>query len=229
MRNTLLTLATLLVISPVIMAQDTKAPESQEEKISYAIGTQIGSSLKNDDIAIVPEQFLSGVLDAIEGKDTKMTPEEMNATMMALQQELQKKQMEKATAAASENAEAGEKFLEENGKKEGVITTKSGLQYKVLEEGDGKKPTAADTITAHYHGTLIDGTVFDSSVDRGQPAQFPVGRVIAGWTEALQLMPVGSKWRLFIPSDLAYGERGAGNDIGPNAALIFDVELLSID
>lgn len=229
MRIPLLTLATALVITPVIMAQDTKAPETQEEKISYAIGSQIGSSLKADEVAIVPEQFLAGVLDAIEGKEAKLTPEQMQQTMMALQQELQQKQMEKATAAAEENTAAGKKFLEENGKKEGVVTTKSGLQYKVIEEGKGEKPTATDKITAHYHGTLIDGTVFDSSVNRGEPIQFPVSGVIAGWTEALQLMPVGSKWRLFIPSDLAYGERGAGGDIGPNSTLIFDVELISID
>lgn len=221
-----ITLISLLALSSFSMAQETKAPETLEEKISYTIGVQIGQQLNQDDLAIVPDHFLAGVLDSLEEKELKLTEEEQQNTMIALQERLQAKREEMAAAKNVENA----KFFEDNGKKDGVVTTDSGLQYKVLEEGKGEKPQLNDTITAHYHGTLLDGTVFDSSVDRGSPASFPVNRVIAGWTEALQLMPVGSKWRLFVPSDLAYGERGTqGGPIGPNTPLIFDVELLSID
>ncbi len=227
MRILIYTLSITLTSLSFVSAQDeasAKKPETIEEKISYTIGSQIGSQLKNDGLAIAPEVFLTGVLDALEGKDPKMTQEEMRDAMLALQQSIQ----EKAAADQAENLAKNKEFFEKNGKKEGIITTKSGLQYEVLKSGEGDKPGVSDTIVAHYHGTLLDGTVFDSSVDRGEPASFPVGRVIPGWTEALQLMSVGSKWRLYIPSDLAYGERGSPPVIQPNSALIFDVELLEI-
>jgi len=160
--------------------------------------------------------------DVIEGKDLKIDPQTANANLQTYMQG-------KAERAGAENKTKGEAFLAENGKRAEVKTLESGLQYEVITEGTGAKPAATDKVTVHYHGTLIDGTVFDSSVDRGQPASFPVNGVIPGWVEALQLMPTGSKWKLFIPSDLAYGPRGAGGDIGPNATLVFDVELISIN
>jgi FKBP-type peptidyl-prolyl cis-trans isomerase FklB len=157
-----------------------------------------------------------------------LTEEEARAAIMHLQAQLRQKQIEAMKLAGEKNQKAGEAFLAENKKKEGVVTLPSGLQYKILKAGEGKKPTAEDTVVCNYRGTLIDGTEFDSSYKRGEPATFPVRGVIKGWTEALQLMPVGSKWQLFIPPTLAYGERGAGAQIGPDATLIFEVELISI-
>ncbi len=157
-----------------------------------------------------------------------MSDEEMRTVMTAYQKEISQKQAEAAKIAAEKNKKEGDAFLAANKAKEGVITLPSGLQYKILKEGNGKKPTDADTVQVHYRGTLIDGTEFDSSIKRGQPASFPVKQIIPGWREALKLMPVGSKWQLFIPPELAYGARGAGGDIGPNATLIFEVELLAI-
>jgi len=148
--------------------------------------------------------------------------------MTTFRAEMMKKQQAKATEASDTNKQVGQKFLAANKAKEGVVTLPSGLQYKIIKQGDGPKPTASDTVVTNYRGTLIDGTEFDSSYKRGEPATFPVGQVIKGWTEALQLMPVGSKWQLYIPSDLAYGERSPGGEIGPNSTLIFDIELLSI-
>ncbi|MEM7145128.1 MAG: FKBP-type peptidyl-prolyl cis-trans isomerase [Verrucomicrobiota bacterium] len=204
---------------------------TDEEKTSYSLGLQIGASFKRDGIELKDDQFLAGVVDSYEGKDPQISSEEMMRVMQALQQQMQAKAMEAQAAAAAagpENAAAGAAFLDENAKKDGVTTTESGLQYEVIEAGDGAKPTAADTVKVHYHGTLIDGTVFDSSVERGEPTTFPLGGVIPGWTEGLQLMPVGSKYRLYVPSDLAYGERSPSPKIGPNSTLIFDVELLEI-
>lgn len=155
--------------------------------------------------------------------------EQVQACIGAYMGEKQKVKDQEEKAKAGVNLEKGKKFLEDNGKRKGVITLPSGLQYEILKEGNGPKPTATDKVTTHYHGTTIDGKVFDSSVERGQPAQFGVNQVIPGWTEALQLMPVGSKWKLFIPSNLAYGESGAGGAIGPNETLVFEVELISID
>ena len=203
-------------------AAETGAPPM--DKVSYFIGTQIGGQFKNQGIEIELDSFIQAVKDQLEGNEPKFTQEELGAAMQAFEGHMQKKAM----AQAEEAQAAGKKFLEENGKREGVTTTASGLQYEVVVEGDGPKPVATDSVNVHYHGTLVDGKVFDSSVERGEPITFGVQQVIKGWTEALQLMPVGSKWKLYIPSELAYGESGAGADIGPGATLIFDVELLGI-
>lgn len=192
------------------------------DKISYALGISMASNLKSTGINNLNlNEFQKGVSDIMEGKKPSMDMEE---AQMLLSQYFSKLQQE----ADAKNKEMGEKFLAENKKREGIITTASGLQYEILTAGNGPKPKATDTVSCHYEGRLIDGTVFDSSIRRGQPAQFPVNGVIAGWVEALQMMPVGSKWRLYIPSDLAYGAHGAGDIIGPNATLIFDVEVLQI-
>ena len=195
-----------------------------KEKISYIIGRDMASNLRKQGIDIEAESFIKGMKEALEGKPSSLSQEEVQQAMMALQQEMARKQ----DASGSDNKQAGEAFLAENKNKEGVKTLPSGLQYQVLQEGSGKSPSRTDTVTTHYHGTLIDGTVFDSSYQRNEPATFPVNGVIAGWTEALQMMKEGAKWRLFIPSNLAYGAQGAGSDIGPNSTLIFDVELLSV-
>jgi FKBP-type peptidyl-prolyl cis-trans isomerase FklB len=202
--------------------------ETQKDKTSYAIGLSVGKSLQKDSIDADPKIILQGLQDALSGNKALLTDDEIRATMMALQQEVHQKQEEKQQALMETNKKEGEAFLAANSKKEGVVTLPSGLQYKILQQGTGAKPTASDTVVCNYKGTLLDNTEFDSSYKRGQPASFPVSQVIKGWTEALQLMPVGSKWQLFIPSDLAYGERGQGATIAPNATLIFEVELLSI-
>ncbi|MBX0332868.1 FKBP-type peptidyl-prolyl cis-trans isomerase [Pontibacter sp. HSC-14F20] len=195
-----------------------------QEKISYIIGRDMAANLQKQGIEIEAASFMNGLQEVIAGEPSSLSQQEIQMAMMALQQEMQEKQ----GAKGGENQKAGEAFLAENKNKEGIKTLPSGLQYQVLEEGTGKSPAASDKVTTHYHGTLIDGTVFDSSYERGQPATFPVNGVIAGWTEALQLMKEGAKWRLFIPSDLAYGSQGAGDVIGPNTTLIFDVELISV-
>ncbi|MEW6157745.1 MAG: FKBP-type peptidyl-prolyl cis-trans isomerase [Verrucomicrobiota bacterium] len=211
-------------------AQESSALSNPKDKVSYSIGVNIGTSLKKQELEINPDQVAAGLKDVLSGGKTKLTEEEVKEVLTAFSKELNQKQLEKAQVAAEKNKTDGEKFLTENKAKEGIKTTASGLQYKVVKEGTGKKPTANDTVTTHYRGTLIDGTEFDSSYKRNEPATFPVSGVIKGWTEALQLMPVGSKWQLFIPSELAYGEAGTrGGPIGPNATLIFDIELLSIE
>src|SRR5690606_16630979 len=192
------------------------------ENFSYALGMSIAGNLIQTGVKTVhPELFLTGFKDVFKGEKTMIHPEEANAI---LEEFIGKLNQNKGAG----NLEEGKKFLEENRKKPGVVELPSGLQFQVLTEGEGEIPTLNDQVKCHYHGTLIDGTVFDSSVERGQPAVFPVNGVIQGWVEALQLMSTGSKWRLFIPSELAYGSNGAGGVIGPNSALIFDVELLKI-
>ncbi|MCX2741819.1 FKBP-type peptidyl-prolyl cis-trans isomerase [Pontibacter anaerobius] len=195
-----------------------------KEKISYIIGRDMATNLKKQGIEVEAESFMKGLKDVQAGNASSLSQQEVQEAMMALQQEVAQKQ----SSAGSVNKEAGEQFLAENKNKEGVQTLPSGLQYIELKEGTGKSPSATDTVTTHYHGTLIDGTTFDSSYERGQPATFPVNGVIAGWTEALQKMKEGAKWRLFIPSELAYGAQGAGDVIGPHSTLIFDVELLQV-
>jgi FKBP-type peptidyl-prolyl cis-trans isomerase FklB len=204
--------------------------ETQKDKISYAIGMSVGKNLNRDSISISPDAFLRGVMDArLDSAARLMNDGEIQTTMMAFQDSLRKKQEDQARVAGEENMTKGAAFLAENGKKPGVVTLPSGLQYKILTDGKGKTPKAGSTVTTHYRGRLLDGTEFDSSYKRGQPAQFPVGGVIRGWTEALQLMKEGSKWELYVPPDLAYGASGAGGVIPPNATLIFEVELLSVD
>ncbi len=188
----------------------------------------VGTSMRKQSVAVDPNILLQGLKAALAGGKTLLTEDEARAALMEVQNEMHKKQQEKMQVAGEANKKEGEAFLASNKAKEGVVTLPSGLEYKILKEGAGAKPTAGDSVVCNYRGTLINGTEFDSSYKRGQPATFPVGGVIKGWTEALQLMPVGSKWQLFVPSSLAYAERGAGGDIGPNATLIFDVELLSI-
>jgi len=209
-------------------AEEAATLSTQKDKVSYGIGMSIGTNLKRDGIDVDPDFLLKGVKDTLSGGKTLMSEEEYRATLAALQNDLMKKQAEAAKKIAGKNKEEGEAFLAGNKKKEGVVTLPSGLQYKVLKAGDGKTPTVDNTVETHYRGTLIDGTEFDSSYKRGQAVTFPVGGVIPGWTEALQKMKVGDKWQLFVPSNLAYGERGAGRDIGPNSTLIFEVELISI-
>jgi|TARA_B110000093_G_C12913843_1_gene386034 FKBP-type peptidyl-prolyl cis-trans isomerase FklB len=202
-------------------------PSTDDQKQSYSLGQSMGGSLKAADITVDSAYFNAGFYDAMDG-EKRMTQEEIQASLAALQQATQLAQAEKRNSAMQASLDASAASLADNAAQEGITVTESGLQYKVLTVGDGAMPTAEDTVTVHYEGRLFDGTVFDSSLERGEPATFPVGGVIAGWTEALQLMPVGSKWQLFIPADLAYGENGAGNVIQPNSALVFDVELLAI-
>ncbi len=199
-----------------------------KQRSSYAIGLDIGQNLKTQGIDIDPDVFAKGVTDALGGGKSLMTKEEIAATMLELQKTVGAKQKDRFVNESKKNKTEGDTFLAENTKKAGVKTLPSGLQYRVVKEGAGATPKLTDTVTTHYRGALLDGTVFDSSYDRKQPASFPVNKVIKGWTEALQLMKVGDKWQLFIPSDLAYGEHGAGEDIPPNATLVFDIELLDI-
>jgi FKBP-type peptidyl-prolyl cis-trans isomerase FklB len=199
------------------------------DRISYALGLSMGNNFRASGIEKINVQdFADGVAAVFDGLEPKMTYDEAKAEIQSFFGEMEKKQQEAAAKMAEANSAAGEAFLLENGKRVEVKTTPSGLQYEVLVDGDGPQPTAEDRVEVHYTGKLIDGTVFDSSVDRGMPATFGVTQVIPGWVEALQLMKAGSKWRLFIPSALAYGPQGAGGIIGPNQTLIFDVELLKV-
>ncbi len=222
----------ILLIGIFVLTHPGQAEESllktKKDKISYAIGMDIGKNLKKQPVELNPETISQGLWDAMNDGKTLMTEQEYMETMTSFRNELNQKQTAQMKEAGDKNKKEGEKFLADNKNKEGVLTTASGLQYKVITKGTGASPKATDTVSVHYKGTLIDGKEFDSSYRRGQPASFPVNGVIKGWTEALQLMKTGSKWQLFIPSDLAYGERGAGRDIGPNSTLLFDVELLSI-
>jgi FKBP-type peptidyl-prolyl cis-trans isomerase len=208
------------------------ALKTQKEKFSYALGMNTGErmaqGLHDKSVPFDPAILARGLKDGLTGGKTLLTDAEAQAVLTEVQTELRKKQDEKKHAAGEANKKDGDAFLAANKGKEGVVTLPSGLQYKILTAGKGPKPTADDSVVCNYRGTLINGTEFDSSYKRGEPATFPVGGVIKGWTEALQLMPVGSKWQLFVPSDLAYGERGPSPEIGPNSTLIFEVELLSI-
>ena len=202
--------------------------KTQKDKISYALGMNVGTNLHKQAVEVDPAALLQGLKDGLAGNKPLLSEEEARTLLTQLQEDLRKQQAEKAQQMGAANKPEGEAFLAANKTKEGVITLPSGLQYKILKAGTGTKPTASDSVVCNYRGTLINGTEFDSSYKRGQPATFPVSGVIKGWTEALQLMPVGSKWQLFIPAQLAYGERGAGADIAPNATLIFEIDLLSI-
>jgi FKBP-type peptidyl-prolyl cis-trans isomerase FklB len=217
----------LLLAAPVLAAENMEL-KSPKEKISYSLGINIGNNIKQIPTEIDFDILSKGFKDAVSGTKPLLSEEEMRTVMTDFQKEMTAKQTELMKSQGEKNTKEGEDFLAENKKKEGVKTLASGLQYKVIKEGTGKAPKATDKVSTHYQGTLINGTEFDSSYKRGEPATFPVNGVIPGWTEALQLMKVGAKWQLFVPSKLAYGERGAGPIIGPNAVLIFTVELLSI-
>jgi FKBP-type peptidyl-prolyl cis-trans isomerase FklB len=203
---------------------------TQKQKASYAIGVNIGKGLHRDGVEVDPVLVQRGIRDAIAGGKLQMTDDEMKTALTALTNDLKKKQDAETAATGEVNRKEGETFLAANKGKEGVVTLPDGLQYKILTAGNGPKPTAADTVVANYKGTLINGTEFDSSYKRGEPVKFPVGQVIKGWTEILQMMPTGSKWEVYIPSDLAYGPQGPGRagPIGPNETLVFEIELLSI-
>jgi len=217
-----------LAASPVFAGEKLEL-KTQKDKVSYAIGLDVGNGLKKNEVDVDPDIVAKAIKDILSDNKPLMTEQEVKATIMDLQKDVQAKQQERMKAQGEKNKKEGEGFLAQNKTKDGVKTLPSGLQYQVITEGKGKSPKASDTVTVQYRGTLIDGIEFDSSYKRGQPATFPVGGVIKGWTEALQLMKEGSKWQLFIPSDLAYGVSGTqGGPIGPNAVLIFEVELVSI-
>ena len=234
-----LAMASIVLVSGCKPASDDSAaaPEQtpaeltgEEARYSYAMGANLGARLKAQNVAVDAESFARGFNDGIQGGETAMTQDEMVQALQDFQQQQMEKMSVQLEAQAEKNKQEAEAFLAENAKKEGIVTTDTGLQYKVLTEAEGDRPGVNDVVNVHYRGTLLDGTEFDSSYARGAPVKFPVDGVIPGWTEALQLMPVGSKWQLFIPSKLAYGPGGtSGGPIGPNAALIFEVELLSIE
>jgi len=198
--------------------------ETEKQKLSYTMGQQIGSGIQQDKLDVETESLVLGLTHSLNGDASLLSPAEMQAVIEAFQKEMQ----EKANEVKDGNADKGIQFLKDNLSTEGVQVLESGLQYIVINQGDGEKPKATDTVDVHYEGTLINGTVFDSSIKRGEPATFPVNGVIPGWQEALQQMEVGTKWKVFIPSTLAYGEQGAGGAIGPNETLIFEMELLAI-
>jgi len=220
--NFFVILFTIMIFSLQACAKDSSL-KTDKQKVSYSIGQQIGQNMKAQGLDIDVDALSMSLSDALEGRESRLSEEEMRSAMQSMQEEMRKKQME----ATSQNKGIGEGYLAENKKKKGVQVTASGIQYEILTKGNGKSPKKTDRVKVHYKGTLIDGTEFDSSYKRNQPAEFSVSGVIAGWTEALQLMKVGAKWRLHIPSHLAYGERGRPS-IPPNSVLIFEVELLEI-
>jgi FKBP-type peptidyl-prolyl cis-trans isomerase FklB len=223
-----------LIVAPAL-AQQKITLKDQKDKVSYSIGRNIGGNMKQQQLDLNTDALAAGIRDSLSGAPSLLTDQEMQAVMLAFQKEMMakeetraKEREARAKEEAPKNKKAGEDFLAANKKKEGVKTLPSGLQYKIIKEGTGRKPAATDVVSTHYRGTLINGTEFDSSYKGGEPVEFPLNQVIPGWTEGIQLMPVGSKWQLFIPSDLAYGETGAGEDVPPSSTLIFEVELLGI-
>jgi FKBP-type peptidyl-prolyl cis-trans isomerase len=227
------------LVSGTAAAQDAPALKTQKDKVSYAMGMDLGNQLRKSSIEVDPAVFAQGLKDSLSGAKTLLTEEQVRTAIAELQAEMKRKEAARRKGTSEENSleadllpaynkKAGEAFLAANKTKEGVVTLPSGLQYKVLQAGNGKKPTEADTVVCNYRGAFIDGTEFDSSYKRNQPATSAIKGVIPGWREALKLMAVGSKWQLFIPPELAYGEKGSSGAIGPNATLVFDVELLAI-
>lgn len=210
------------------LGADRVALKNEDDEISYSVGYQMGTDFKKQKLEIQPEAFLQGIQDALSDSDPLLTSDEMGRILVELKERVVAVQREERMARAKENLQKGQAFLEKNARKKDVVTLPSGLQYRILEDGGGASPGPMSTVTVHYRGTLVDGTEFDSSYRRGQPATFKANRVIKGWSEALQLMREGSKWELFIPPDLAYGMRGAGTAIEPNSTLIFEVTLLSV-
>ncbi|MBI4811413.1 MAG: FKBP-type peptidyl-prolyl cis-trans isomerase [Ignavibacteriales bacterium] len=229
MKYLLIVVLTIGILACQSNTQDKVQLKTLKDSVSYSIGMSIGQNLKMQQVNVEPAVLAEGIKDILDSSKTLMTDQEAQTVMMNFQKEMMAKQEEKMKAQGEINKTAGENFLSENKKKEDVVALPNGLQYKVIKMGNGPKPKATDTVSVHYRGTLIDGTEFDSSIKRGQPATFPLNGVIKGWTEGLQLMPVGSKFEFFVPSDLAYGDRGAGQLIGPNSTLIFEVELLFIN
>ena len=218
----------MMVLPALTFAQEAPALKTEKDKLSYAMGMDLGRQLKSRSVDIDPAVFGRALKDALSGSKTLLTDEESKAIITELQKAMMAKQVEAAKVAGEKNKAEGDAYLAANKTKDGVVALPSGVQYKVLTTGTGKKPTLDDTVVCQYRGTLINGTEFDSSYSRNQPATFPVKGVIKGWTEILQLMPVGSKWQIVVPPSLAYGDRGASAMIGPNAALIFEIELVAI-
>ena len=228
MKQMVIAFVNVMLLFGVCSAGEKLDLKNEKVRLSYSVGYQVGGDFLRQGTDINPELLLKGVEDALAGNEPLMTPQEMRTTLVELQKTVTAAQEQKRKAEAETNLLAGKAFLSENANKEGIKTLPSGLQYKVIAEGSGRTPKAEDTVTVHYRGTLIDGTEFDSSYSRGKPATFGVGRVIAGWTEALQLMKEGAKWQLFIPPELAYGDKQTGK-IEPNSTLIFEVELISVN
>src|SRR5438094_1868623 len=223
MKRLILIFAAGSLALPLFGQEKSPQLKDQKDKVSYSIGLNIGFNLSRQNVQINADVLTAGIKDAIAGKP-QLTTDQVKEVMATFEKDMQQKQK----AAGEKNASEGTKFLEENKKKEGVKTTASGLQYKAIKDGTGAQPKATDTVTVNYRGTLINGTEFDSSYKRGEPASFPLNGVIKGWTEGLQLMKVGSKYQFFVPPNLAYGERAVGPDIAPNSTLIFEVELLDV-
>jgi len=228
MKKTLLALMMAGATSFSMAAEPVKSLETQEQKVSYSFGLVFGKRMTNDLPDLNVDVFVQGLKDAFRGEAQLLTDDQVGEILSTFQRDLQQKQLEKVQEVGLENKKTGTDFLAKNKDKEGVVTLESGLQYKILTEGKGPQPGPSDVVKVHYTGSLISGEVFDSSIERGQPVTFPVNGVIAGWTEALQLMPTGSKWQLYIPSELAYGANG-NRSIGPNETLLFDVELIEIE
>ena len=224
MRTKLLLTVCAFILSCSAFAQDSIELSTEKQKFSYVVGFQIGQRLKSDNMDLDPKVVALAVEDVLSGSSPKLSPEQMQTVVQSYQQE----QMEERVALAAANQTAGDQYLAENKSKEGVVELPSGLQYKEINAGEGQKPQTGDTVLVHYRGTLLNGEEFDSSYGRGEPAAIPLEGVIPGWQEALQLMPEGAKWEVFIPSNLAYGEQGAGTSIGPNETLIFEIELLEV-
>lgn len=227
MKTVTMVMAGLIAAAGTAGAQGS-APKTDLQKISYSLGADIGKNFKMQEVQLDVDMMAKGIRDAMAGGTFAMTDEDMEKTMAAFQEVMMQKQQQRTMAQSSENRKIGEEFLAANKKKEGVVVLPSGLQYKVITEGNGAKPAATDEVTVHYRGTLIDGKEFDSSYKRNEPTSFPLNRVIRGWTEGLQLMSVGSTYEFYIPSDLAYGDRQMGPDILPGSTLVFVVELLDI-
>ncbi len=226
MKSQILMITLLALMAVPAVAQKRPKLASQMDSVSYIVGWDLGSRINADSLGLNPDIILAGLKEGIGGREV-LTAEQRESVMTLFREAIQQRQAASLAASEKKNLEAGAKFLAENGKRAGVVTLPSGLQYEVITTGTGAKPVATDKVTVHYTGTLIDGTVFDSSIKRG-PATFGVNEVIKGWTEGLQLMPEGSKWKFYIPSDLAYGPQGRGDIIGANAVLVFEVELLKI-
>lgn len=229
MKYTLWFVIGALALTRLCSAAELVELKDQNDKANYSIGYQIGSDFRKQGVDITPEVLVRGIEDALAGAESRMSEADMHKTLMALKQRAASAEKATRQQAAQDNLARGEAFLAENGKQEGVTVLPGGLQYKVITAGSGASPQRTDQVTVHYRGTLIDGTEFDSSYRRNQPATFQLDRVIPGWTEGLQLMQEGSKWQLFIPAKLAYGESGSGTRIPPNATLIFEVELIKVN